>query len=118
MFQDLILLNNDDLVQIGTGNDPSDIQSVITTIKGYKSYADDIHVGSNEMWFAVIGGIQSSRIRMDVSLTAIDLLSKYNCISRTLLFNSLWLLLLLQSPEIIEVLYTCINQLVSIKVSA
>ena len=92
MFQDLHLSSDDDLVQIGTGNDPSDIQSVIAIISGFRFNAVDVYVRSTEMWFAVIGGIQSSSIRMDVGVTAIDSLSEYDCINRTLLFNSFWLL--------------------------
>eukprot|EP00057_Strongylocentrotus_purpuratus_P015647 XP_011670121.1 PREDICTED: uncharacterized protein LOC105441059 [Strongylocentrotus purpuratus] len=78
VFQVLRLLLNEDLVQIGTGNDPSDIQSVITTIRGPQTFADDIYVDSNEMWFAAIGG-QHVRVfrctRMAVGVTAIDMLS-------------------------------------------
>ena len=57
MFHDLFIFFGDDLVQIGTGNDPSDIQSVVATIHGFENNADDIYVNTNEMWFAVIGGI-------------------------------------------------------------
>ncbi|XP_030850107.1 uncharacterized protein LOC105441054 [Strongylocentrotus purpuratus] len=74
-----LYLANVDLVQIGTGDDPSDINSVITTIHGPKIYADDIYVHSNEIWFAAIGGLQYSRIRMDVGVTAIDLLNFFPC---------------------------------------
>ena len=118
VFHDLYLARHGDIVQIGTGNDPSDIQSVITTIHGSRSYADDYYVHSNEMWFAVIGGLQYSYILLDVGVTAIDLPSEYNCISQTLLFNSFRLLLLIKSPEIIEVIYKCIDQPVFIKVTA
>ena len=119
MIQDLYLPHNDDLVQIGIGNDPSDIQSVITTIPGYISYyADDVQVDSNEMWFAAIGGLQDSGMRVRVGVTAIDLRSEYNCICRTLLFDSLWFLILIKSPEIIKVIYKCIDKPLFIQISA
>ena len=82
-FYLVFLFNHDDEVLIGTGNDPSDIQSVITTITGDTyNFRDDIYVDTNEMWVAVIGGRQNSRISMVISVTAIDLLSEYNCINR------------------------------------
>eukprot|EP00057_Strongylocentrotus_purpuratus_P012592 XP_011667066.1 PREDICTED: uncharacterized protein LOC100891352 isoform X1 [Strongylocentrotus purpuratus] len=79
-FQDLELGRDNDELLIGTGNDPSDSQSVITTFHGYSPYLpDDIYVDTNEMWFAVIGGRQDSHIRMGISVTAIDLLNLYPC---------------------------------------
>ena len=87
VFQDLYLRKDDDEVQIGKGNDPSDIQSVIATVDGYANYGpDDVYIDTNEMWFAALGGRQNSGIRVDVGVTAIDLLSEYNCINRILLF--------------------------------
>ena len=83
MFQDLRLRYGAE-VQIGTGNDPSDIQSVITTFNESRNNAADyVSVDTNEMWFAAIAGWQKKySIRMDVNVTAIDLLSEYNCINR------------------------------------
>ncbi|XP_030851902.1 uncharacterized protein LOC100891145 isoform X2 [Strongylocentrotus purpuratus] len=73
VFQDL-LLYHDDKVKIGTGNDPSDIQSVITTIHGYRTQApSDVYVDTNEMWCAVIGAKNISRLEMDVEIISIDL---------------------------------------------
>ena len=81
-FQDMELRRDNDELLIGTGNDPSDSQSVIT-VHGYSPYLpDDVYVDTNEIWFAVIGGRQNSLIRMGISVTAIDLLSEYNCINR------------------------------------
>ena len=79
MFQALYLVSNDAEVQIGTGSDPSDIQSIIATIHGSTSNApDDVNIVTNQMWFAAIGGLQNSYIRVDVGVTAIDVLSEYN----------------------------------------
>lgn len=64
-------------VQIGTGNDPSDNQSVIATIHGCRDYADEFYIGSNEMWFTVIGAKVPTCIRMRVEFISIDLLSEW-----------------------------------------
>ena len=79
LFQELYLSGYDNIVQIGTGLDPSNTQSVVTTISGYRNYADDVYVETNEMWFTVIGGQTFSRLRMDVEIIAIDLSSEYDC---------------------------------------
>ena len=64
-------------VEIGSGNDPSDIQSVITTFYGYRNIApDDVYVDTNEMWFAAIAGTSNSRLQMDVRIFANDLSSE------------------------------------------
>ena len=64
-------------VEIGSGNDPSDIQSVITTIHGYTDYApDDVYVGTNEMWFAAIARTRNSMLKMDVRIFSNDLSSE------------------------------------------
>ena len=77
MFRSLYLYSGDETVQIGTGNDPSDSQSFITTIHGYTSRTpDDVYVGSNEMWFTVIGGKVDTSFRMDVEIISIDLSSE------------------------------------------
>ena len=89
VFQDLYLRKDDDEVQIGKGNDPSDIQSVIATIRGNTYYGPDyVYVDTNEMWFAAIGGRQNSLIRVDIGITAIDLLSEYTYINRILMLNN------------------------------
>ena len=77
MFQELYLGNYDDEVQIGTGNDPSDIQSVITSIHGYRGYApDDVYLDTNEMWFAAIGSKRYTGLEMDVEIISLDLSSE------------------------------------------
>ena len=77
MFRDLYLQYYGDEVQIGRGNDPSDIQSGITTIHGHINYEpDDVYVDTNEMWFAVIGANGYSILRMDVEIISIDLSSE------------------------------------------
>ena len=71
VFQDFRLY--DDYVQIGTGNDPFNNQSVITTIHGSIDYADDVYVRTNAMWFAVIGGKGFTSPKVDVEIISIDL---------------------------------------------
>eukprot|EP00057_Strongylocentrotus_purpuratus_P009637 XP_011664111.1 PREDICTED: uncharacterized protein LOC105438239 [Strongylocentrotus purpuratus] len=80
MFQYLYLYYDDDKFQIGTGNDPSDIQSVITTIHGLIDYSYyDVYVDTDEMWIAVIGGNASARIEMDVEIISVDLSNLLQC---------------------------------------
>eukprot|EP00057_Strongylocentrotus_purpuratus_P011776 XP_011666250.1 PREDICTED: uncharacterized protein LOC105439215 [Strongylocentrotus purpuratus] len=82
LFHYLYLYHGDETVQIGTGNDPSDIQSVITTIHGYTSDAPDyVYVGHNEMWFAVIGAKGDFWLDMNVEIIPIDLLTLFTCSS-------------------------------------
>ncbi|XP_030851574.1 uncharacterized protein LOC115928482 [Strongylocentrotus purpuratus] len=82
VFQYLYLEYDGDEVQIGTGNDPSDIQSVIKTIHGYTRYApDDHYVGTNEMWFAIIAAKSFTTVRIDVEIIAIDLSTLFDCSS-------------------------------------
>ena len=77
VFRSLNLRYASDQIEIGTGNDPSDIQSVITTFYGYRNTApDDVYVDTNEMWFAAIAGTSNSRLRMDVRIFANDLSSE------------------------------------------
>ena len=77
VFHNLYLRYDGDKGQIGTGNDPSDNQSVITTIQAYTYFKpDDVYVGSNEMWFTVIGGKVDTNFRMDVEIISIDLSSE------------------------------------------
>ena len=76
MFRDLYLYYGDE-VQIGTGNDPSDIHSGITTIHGFIYYEPyDVYVDTNDMWFAVIGANSYSILRLDVEIISIDLSSE------------------------------------------
>eukprot|EP00057_Strongylocentrotus_purpuratus_P025796 XP_011680270.1 PREDICTED: latrophilin-3-like [Strongylocentrotus purpuratus] len=61
-------------VEIGTGNDPSDIHSVIATIYGYRySTPGDVYVDTSEMWFAAIGAKGISKLQMDVRIISNDL---------------------------------------------
>ena len=76
MFHYLYLQYGDETVQIGTGQDPSDSQSVITTIHGFTSRTPDVYVGTNEMWFTVIGVKVDTRFWMDVEIISIDLSSE------------------------------------------
>ena len=103
VFHSLSLFNSGDVtVQIWTGQDPSDSQSVITTIHGYTRITpDDVYVSTNEMWFAVIGGKADARLRMDVEIISFDPSSK--------LWNYTWFLFL----NIIYVGYHCIAQCTS-----
>ena len=76
VFRDLFL-NDGVQVQLGTGNDPSDIQAGIITIHGnINDEPDDVFVDTKEMWFAVIGSNGDSRLRMDVEIISIDLSSE------------------------------------------
>lgn len=78
MFQNLNLSSNDE-VQIGTGNNPSAIQSIITTIQGSLNNApDDVYLDTNEMWIAVIGSNSKSDtgLRMGVEIISLDLSSE------------------------------------------
>ena len=64
-------------VQIGTGYDPSDIQSVIKTIdRDIYHSPDDVYVDSDVMWLAVIGGTRYSKLEMNVTIISIDLSSE------------------------------------------
>ncbi|XP_030851575.1 uncharacterized protein LOC115928483 [Strongylocentrotus purpuratus] len=89
VFQYLYLQYDGDEVQIGTGNDPSDIQSVIKTIHGYTQYArDDLYVGTNEMWFTIIATKSFTRVRIDVEIIAIDLSTLFDCSSSNMSVSS------------------------------
>ncbi|XP_041475061.1 uncharacterized protein LOC121423700 [Lytechinus variegatus] len=80
----LYLNSYDDEIRIGTGNDPSDIQSIVTTIHGYAYYEDDIYIDTHKMWIVVIGSQQyghSSYLDLDISITAIDLFNSFPCTS-------------------------------------
>nr|XP_054765064.1 uncharacterized protein LOC129271826 [Lytechinus pictus] len=70
-------LNYDDEIRIGTGNDPSDLESIVTTVHGYASYAKDVYIDTHKMWVVVIGSKQNSHINLKISVTAIDSLSEY-----------------------------------------
>ena len=81
MFQNLYLHGFDE-VQIGTGNDPSDVQSVITTFRGFIiHYAPaDVFVGTNEMWFTITGAKVYTRLEMEVEIISIDLHVSSKCV--------------------------------------
>ena len=78
VFRSVYLYRDDVKVEIGTGNDPSDIQSVIKTFYGTISISpDDVYVNTNEMWFAAIGAKTiNSRLQVDVGIVSIDLSSE------------------------------------------
>ncbi|XP_041477245.1 uncharacterized protein LOC121425285 [Lytechinus variegatus] len=78
VFQYLYMVYGDK-IQIGTGTDPSDSQSVITTIYGYRDYADDVYVETNEMWMAVIGRPQNTYLDISANIVAFDLSTLFNC---------------------------------------
>lgn len=95
MFQDLYLSDGVQ-IQIGTGHDPSDTQSVITTIHGYINYRpDDVYVYTREMWFAEIGPNGHHvdrpgsfyRIRRVIAITSFYLSSKCVIIIDVSYFN-------------------------------
>ena len=59
VFYNLYLRYDDDEVQIGTGDDPSDIQSIIANLRGNAGNdQDDVYLDTNQMWFAAIRGRQ------------------------------------------------------------
>ncbi|XP_063963093.1 uncharacterized protein LOC135156028 [Lytechinus pictus] len=66
-------------VQIGTGTDPSDPQSGITSLFGSRSSSDDVYVETNKMWIAVKGGLADTNLFIDVDIFAIDLSTLFNC---------------------------------------
>ena len=81
VFYSLYFNSGDETVQVGRGNDPSDNQSVMTAIREDTNYElDDVYVGTNEMWFAVIGGKANTRfsewLNIYVDIISIDLSSK------------------------------------------
>ncbi|XP_041474773.1 uncharacterized protein LOC121423490 [Lytechinus variegatus] len=73
--------NSDDEIRIGTGNDPSDVQSIVTTIYGYEYYVDDVYIHTHKMWVVVIGSKQYGRDDLDLYVTAINLLNFFPCTS-------------------------------------
>nr|XP_054765045.1 uncharacterized protein LOC129271805 [Lytechinus pictus] len=80
VFHRLNIDSYDDEIRIGTGNDPSDLESIVTTVHGYASYADNVYIDTHKMWVVVIGSQQyghSSYIVLDMDVTVIDLLSEY-----------------------------------------
>ncbi|XP_041475460.1 uncharacterized protein LOC121423971 [Lytechinus variegatus] len=79
VFQDLYL-SYSHRIQIGTGTDPSDQQSVITTINGYRSCCPvDIYVYTYQMWIAVIGGLTYTNLEIDADIVSFDLSTLFNC---------------------------------------
>eukprot|EP00057_Strongylocentrotus_purpuratus_P025748 XP_011680222.1 PREDICTED: uncharacterized protein LOC105445850 [Strongylocentrotus purpuratus] len=97
VFRYLYLKNLDVTVEIGTGNDPSDIQSVITTFNGFRNTTpDDVYVDTNEMWIAAIGAKSDSGLQIDVRIISIDLSTLFACsssnmnVSHTVLCDGLY----------------------------
>ncbi|XP_063962896.1 uncharacterized protein LOC129271801 isoform X2 [Lytechinus pictus] len=87
VFHRLNIDSYDDEIRIGTGNDPSDLQSIVTTIHGYASYADNVYIDTHKMWVVVIGSQQyghSSYIVLDMYVTVIDLLNSFPCSSSSM----------------------------------
>ncbi|XP_041474772.1 uncharacterized protein LOC121423489 [Lytechinus variegatus] len=77
-------LNYDDEIRIGTGNDPSDPESIVTTVHGYAYYAEDVYIDTHKMWVVVIGSKQNSHINLKISVTAIDSLNFFPCTSSSM----------------------------------
>ncbi|XP_063963091.1 uncharacterized protein LOC129271812 [Lytechinus pictus] len=87
VFHRLYINSYDDEIRIGTGNDPSDLQTIVTTIHGYASYADNVYIDTHKMWVVVIGSQQyghSSYIVLDMDVTVIDLLNSFPCSSSSM----------------------------------
>nr|XP_054765689.1 uncharacterized protein LOC129272594 [Lytechinus pictus] len=78
VFQDFYIGYSDE-IQIGTGTDPSDPQSVTTTIYGYRRYADDVYLETNEMWIAAIGGPDYTYLEINANIFAFDISTLINC---------------------------------------
>ncbi|XP_063962898.1 uncharacterized protein LOC129271821 isoform X2 [Lytechinus pictus] len=81
VFHRLYSNSYDDEIRIGTGNDPSDVQSIVTTIHGYAYYAEDVYIDTHKMWVVVMGSKQYSHLDLDISITAIDLFMSFPCTS-------------------------------------
>nr|XP_054765050.1 uncharacterized protein LOC129271811 [Lytechinus pictus] len=78
VFQDLFLYYSH-RIQIGAGTDPSDQQSVITTINGYRTCCPvDVYVETNKMWIAVTGGRTYTNLEIDADIIAFKLSSEYD----------------------------------------
>nr|XP_054765042.1 uncharacterized protein LOC129271803 [Lytechinus pictus] len=79
VFQDLYLYSSH-RIQIGTGTDPSDQQSLITAINGYRTCCPvDVYVETNKMWIAVIGGLTYTNLEIDADIIAFDLSTLFSC---------------------------------------
>nr|XP_054764798.1 uncharacterized protein LOC129271481 [Lytechinus pictus] len=78
VFQDFYIRYTNQ-IQIGKGTDPSDPQSVITSLYGTRTSSDDVYVETNKMWMAIIGGLADTNLFIDVGIFAIDLSTLFNC---------------------------------------
>nr|XP_054765056.1 uncharacterized protein LOC129271819 [Lytechinus pictus] len=79
IFRDLYLYY-DEQIRIGKGSDPSDLQSVITTIDGYRYCCpSDVYVESSDMWIAMIGGMDYSLLEVYAEIISTDLSTLYRC---------------------------------------
>nr|XP_054765085.1 LOW QUALITY PROTEIN: uncharacterized protein LOC129271848 [Lytechinus pictus] len=75
-FQHISLGCCDERVQIGTGTDLSDEESVIMSIQGYTNYVDDVYVNTTHMWLVMTGQKDSDNYpngHVDMIVTAISL---------------------------------------------
>nr|XP_054765059.1 uncharacterized protein LOC129271821 [Lytechinus pictus] len=75
-FQHISLGCCDERVQIGTGSDLSDEESVIMSIQGYTNYVDDVYVNTTHMWLVMTGHKDSDNYpngHVDMIVTAISL---------------------------------------------
>ena len=72
-----IYLNNGARLLIGTGNDPLRNKTTVDVISGYTRSANDVLVGDFEMWTAAVGGAHRTYGRVDMSITAVNVLGKF-----------------------------------------
>ncbi|XP_041475218.1 uncharacterized protein LOC121423798 [Lytechinus variegatus] len=77
-FQHISLGCCEERVQIGTGTDLSDEESVIMSIQGYTNYVDDVYVNTTHMWVVMTGQKDSAYYdypngHVDIIVTAISL---------------------------------------------
>ncbi|XP_041474774.1 uncharacterized protein LOC121423491 [Lytechinus variegatus] len=84
VFHRLYLKSYDDEIRIGTGNDPSDPESIVTTVHRYAYYAEDVYIDTHKMWVVVLGSKQNSYINLKISVTAIDSLNFFPCRSSSM----------------------------------
>ncbi|XP_063963094.1 uncharacterized protein LOC129271822 [Lytechinus pictus] len=79
IFRDLYLYYGEQ-IQIGKGTDPSDLQSVITAINGYRHCCpSDVYVESSDMWIAIIGGMEYYNLEVYAEIISTDLSTLYRC---------------------------------------
>nr|XP_054764803.1 uncharacterized protein LOC129271491 [Lytechinus pictus] len=88
IFRDLYLYY-DEQIQIGKGTDPSDLQSVITTINGYRHCCpNDVYVESSDMWIVIIGGMDYSNLELYAEIISTDLSNLQECGKTGLSFSN------------------------------